>query len=388
MKFIEEKKYLELVSDIIQNGSINKNERTGVGTRSLFNKTMEFDLTDGRIPVISSRKMPLRFLPIELVWFISGSTDIKYLKDNNVSIWDSWVDPETATYNKDPKTYLEKVAREGKISLTKDWDKVYQYFDSNLVNTAISDITGVPTNDGELSGGSIGEGAYGAQWRKWEDIRVIKDSQLNHYRDNLGYEVVTSFEENETSKYEGQDSTGEDLHIKQVVTKHVVRKRYDQLQNAIDLIKHNPESRRIIVSAWNPGKLDLMVLPPCHSLYIFNVRNGEDGKRYLSTLLLCRSQDLLIGTLANVAQYAMLTHMVAQVTGTIAEKLTWVGANVHVYENQIEQALEQVERMHPTNDVRLVLNKSIKSIDDFTPEDITIVGYNEYCPPIKYPVAV
>ena len=142
------------------------------------------------------------------------------------------------------------------------------------------------------------------------------------------------------------------------------------------------------MSAWNVGRLDQMQLPPCHTLTQWNVRRGEDGTKYLTCSLFCRSQDFLVGTCANIAQYAMLTHMIAQVTGCVAERLVWFGSNVHIYDNQIELAMDHLQRLPLRNTVRVALNKDITDIDEFKPEDIKITGYENFLPPIKYPVAV
>lgn len=376
MKFAEENKYINIVSDIIHNGSRHM-DRTGVGTRALFGKMMEFDLTDGKIPLPSTRKVPTRFLPIELVWFISGSTDIKFLLDNNVNIWNSWVIPETAVYDNNPRNIVKHFEKQGVIKLDKDYEEVFNHMDTVGINSLVSMLTGKPIPENILVSGSIGEGAYGAQWRKWDDTRLI------NYKDDKEYKKLIDL---------GYKDMNDDIYPGLVSESspelRVMNKKIDQLAKAIDLIKNNPNSRRIIVSAWNAGKLDLMALEPCHTLFQFNVREDSDSVKYLSTTLFCRSQDFLIGSLANIAQYSILTHMVAQVTGCVAEKLTWFGSNVHIYENQVELALSQVDRFPYKNNVRVELNKDIKNIDDFKFDDIVITGYDKTHEPIKYPVAV
>ena len=376
MKVTEENKYINIVSDIIHNGS-RHTDRTGVGTRALFGKMMEFDLTDGKIPLPSTRKVPIRFLPIELVWFISGSTDIKFLLDNNVNIWNSWVIPETAVYDNNPRNIVKHFEKQGVIKLDKDYEEVFNHMDTMGINSLVSMLTGKPIPENILLSGSIGEGAYGAQWRKWDDTRLI------NYKDDKEYKKLIGL---------GYKDMNDDIYPGLVSESspelRVMNKKIDQLADAIELIKNNPHSRRIIVSAWNTGKLDLMALPPCHTLFQFNVREDSDSVKYLSTTLFCRSQDFLVGTVANIAQYSILTHMVAQVTGCVAEKLTWFGSNVHIYENQVELALGQVDRFPYKNNVCVELNKDIKNIDDFKFEDIVITGYDKTLEPIKYPVAV
>ena len=390
MLFKEEKAYLSIVNDIIENGTKHQ-DRTGVGTRAVFGRMMEFDLTDNKIPMLSTRKVPTRFMPIELVWFISGDTNIKYLLDNNVNIWNSWVNADTAVYDNDPKNYIKELEKQGVIKLDEHFKEVYNHMDVSAVNAVVSMLTGKQVPDSRLLSGSIGDGAYGAQWRKWEDIRTVSVEELPALADK-GYKELARFNENVETKVADRDHDTLEVkgykNITDVVERVIVQKKIDQLKEVIDQIQNNENSRRIIVSAWNPGRLDQMQLPPCHSLFQFNVRRGEDGTKYLTCSLFCRSQDLLVGTLANVAQYAMLTHMIAQVTGCVAERLVWFGSNVHIYENQIEAALDHVQRLPLRNNVRVALNKEITNIDDFKPEDIKITGYDNYLSPIKYPVAV
>jgi thymidylate synthase len=361
--------YLEILTDILQNGT-PKGDRTKTGTLSLFGVTAEYDLTGNKMPLLTTKKIFYNSFIHETLWFLSGSTNIKYLKDRGVSIWDSWVDPDTAVYE-----------------------------------------------NGKLVSGSIGKAAYGALWRNWDDVRVISVHEAGKYI-KRGYEIIghSARPDNKEGDY-------------------VVRRKIDQIKNAIELIKTNPDSRRIIVTAWNPGTLEDAVLPPCHTLFQFWTREkttqecvdyaASIGKldelnstflaevskgdkslslgsyarkflkernlptRYLRTLLYCRSQDYPVGTPFNVAQYALLTHMIAQVTGTEAERLTWVGGDTHVYAPQIELAEEQVTRLPSSGGAAtVVLNKEITDIDAFKFEDIQIVGYDDYYPAIKYPVAV
>lgn len=376
MLFKEEKAYLAIANDIIQNGSVHK-DRTGVGTRAVFGRTMDFDLTDGKIPLISTRQVPHRFMPIELVWFISGDTDIKYLLENNVNIWNSWVKPETAVYDNDPKNFIKELEKQGVIKLDENFKEVYNHMDTAAVNAVAGMLTGKKVPDSRLLSGSIGDGAYGAQWRKWDDTRLI------NYKDDKEYKKLIGL---------GYKDMNDDIYPGLVSESspelRVMNKKIDQLADAINQINNNENSRRIIMSAWNVGRLDQMQLPPCHTLTQWNVRRGEDGTKYLTCSLFCRSQDFLVGTVANIAQYAMLTHMIAQVTGCVAERLVWFGSNVHIYDNQIELAMDHLQRLPLRNTVRVALNKDITNIDEFKPEDIKITGYENFLPPIKYPVAV
>lgn len=263
------KQYLDLLQYILDNG-IEKNDRTGVGTRSVFGYQMRFDLQQG-FPLVTTKKLHLRSIIYELLWFIHGDTNIKFLHDNNVSIWDEWAD-----------------------------------------------------ENGDL--GPI----YGKQWRRWE----------------------------------GKDG-----------------KVIDQLSWVINEIIKNPNSRRLIVSAWNVAEISEMKLPPCHVLFQFYVANNK-----LSCQLYQRSADVFLGVPFNIASYALLTHMIAQVTGLQVGEFIHTFGDVHLYLNHIEQAKLQLSR-EPFALPQLKLNQNIKNIDDFKFEDIEIINYQAH-PAIKADVAV
>ena len=263
------KQYLDLLQYILDNG-IEKNDRTGVGTRSVFGYQMRFDLQNG-FPLVTTKKLHLRSIIYELLWFIHGDTNIKFLHDNNVSIWDEWAD-----------------------------------------------------ENGDL--GPI----YGKQWRRWE----------------------------------GKDG-----------------KVIDQLSWVINEIIKNPNSRRLIVSAWNVAEISEMKLPPCHVLFQFYVANNK-----LSCQLYQRSADVFLGVPFNIASYSLLTHMIAQVTGLQVGEFIHTFGDVHLYLNHIEQAKLQLSR-EPFPLPQLKLNPDIKNIDDFKFEDIEIINYQAH-PSIKADVAV
>lgn len=263
------KQYLDLLQYILDNG-IEKNDRTGVGTRSVFGYQMRFDLQKG-FPLVTTKKLHLRSIIYELIWFIHGDTNIKFLHDNNVSIWDEWAD-----------------------------------------------------ENGDL--GPI----YGKQWRRWE----------------------------------GKDG-----------------KVIDQLSWVINEIIKNPNSRRLIVSAWNVAEISEMKLPPCHVLFQFYVVNNK-----LSCQLYQRSADVFLGVPFNIASYSLLTHMIAQVTGLQVGEFIHTFGDVHLYLNHIEQAKLQLSR-EPFPLPQLKLNPDIKNIDDFKFEDIEIINYQAH-PSIKADVAV
>ena len=263
------RQYIDLLQHIIDNGS-EKDDRTGVGTYSTFGYQMRMDLREG-FPLLTTKKLHLRSIIYELLWFIKGDTNVKYLHDHKVSIWDEWAD----------------------------------------------------------GNGDLGP-VYGHQWRSWEatDGRII-----------------------------------------------------DQLQQAIDEIKNNPDSRRIIVSAWNVGDLNKMRLAPCHALFQFYVSNGE-----LSCQLYQRSADAFLGVPFNIASYALLTMMVAQVCGLKAKDFVHTFGDLHLYSNHLEQAKLQISR-EPFPLPKMILNSNVDSIFDFDFEDFQLTDYNAH-PHIKAEVAV
>jgi thymidylate synthase len=263
------KQYHELIHTILQHG-VEKKDRTGVGTMSIFGFQSRYSLKDN-FPLVTTKKVHFKSVVYELLWFLRGDTNIKYLKDNGVSIWDEWADAQ-----------------------------------------------------GEL--GPV----YGKQWRSWQcpDGKVI-----------------------------------------------------DQLSNVIDQIKKNPDSRRLIVSAWNVADIDSMKLPPCHTMFQFFVANGV-----LSCQLYQRSADVFLGVPFNIASYALLTMMVAHVCGLQAGEFVHTFGDAHLYSNHMDQVHELLSRdckELPT----VKLNPEIKNIFDFKYEDITLEGYAPH-PAIKAPVAV
>lgn len=263
------RQYLELIDDVLSNGS-RKGDRTGTGTLSVFGRQMRFSLSQG-FPLLTTKKLHYPSIIHELIWFISGNTNIEYLKANGVSIWDAWADEN----------------------------------------------------------GDLGP-VYGQQWRSWSD---------------------------------GND------------------RKIDQLLNVIDLIKSDPNSRRLLVNAWNPGEVETMALPPCHFVYQFYVADNR-----LSCHFNMRSVDVFLGLPFNIASYALLTHLVAQQTGLQVGELIWSGGDVHLYSNHIEQAKEQLKRM-PTDLPKLIIKSSPASISDYLFKDIEIQDYQPL-PHIAAKVAV
>ncbi|MFW9610472.1 MAG: thymidylate synthase [Aquaspirillum sp.] len=261
--------YLNLMQHVLQHG-IDKSDRTGTGTRSVFGYQMRFDLQAG-FPLVTTKKLHLRSIIHELLWFLRGDTNIQYLKDNGVSIWDEWAD-----------------------------------------------------ENGEL--GPV----YGYQWRSWPA------------------------------------PNGQSI---------------DQIGQLVEQIKSNPDSRRLIVSAWNPALVDEMALPPCHCLFQFYVANGK-----LSCQLYQRSADIFLGVPFNIASYALLTHMMAQVCGLQVGDFVHTLGDAHLYHNHIEQAKLQLSR-EPRPLPHLRLNPEVKDLFGFCYDDFTIEGYDPH-PHIKAEVAI
>ena len=263
------KQYLDLLQRILDEGAV-KTDRTGTGTKSVFGHQMRFHMADG-FPLLTTKKLHLRSIIHELLWFLRGDTNIQYLHDNKVTIWDEWADEN----------------------------------------------------------GDLGP-VYGHQWRSWPD-------------------------------YDGGT--------------------IDQIANVVDLIKHHPDSRRMMVSAWNVAEVDKMALPPCHCLFQFYV---ADGRRSLQ--LYQRSADTFLGVPFNIASYALLLQMMAQVTGLEAGDFIHTTGDTHLYLNHIEQAQLQLTRT-PRPLPRMVINPDVKDIFDFRYEDFQLEGYDPW-PHIKAEVAV
>lgn len=263
------KQYLDLLDRILTEG-VNKEDRTGTGTISVFGNQMRFNLEDG-FPLLTTKKLHLKSIIYELLWFLRGDTNIKYLKDHGVSIWDEWAD-----------------------------------------------------ENGEL--GPV----YGHQWRSWPD-------------ENGG--------------------------------------TIDQIQNVVNQIKNNPDSRRMIVSAWNVAEVERMALPPCHTMFQFYVANGR-----LSLQLYQRSADTFLGVPFNIASYALLLQMMAQVTGLKAGDFIHTTGDTHLYLNHLEQAKLQLTRT-PRPLPRMIINPDVKDIFDFKYEDFQLEGYDPW-PHIKAAVSV
>ena len=263
------KQYLDLMQDILDNGA-KKEDRTGTGTLSVFGRQMRFNL-DGEFPLLTTKKLHIRSIIHELLWFLNGDTNIKYLNDNGVTIWDEWADEK----------------------------------------------------------GDLGP-VYGSQWRSWP----------------------------------APDG-----------------KSIDQIAQILDSIKNKPDSRRHIVSAWNPAEVNNMALPPCHTMFQFYVADGK-----LSCQLYQRSADFFLGVPFNIASYALLVYMVAQQTGLKPGEFVWTGGDTHLYLNHLEQAEKQLAR-EPRQRPQLVIARKPENLFSYKFEDFQIVNYDPH-PGIKAPISV
>lgn len=263
------KEYLELLNDVMENGN-EKGDRTGTGTKSVFGRQARFDLSKG-FPLLTTKKLHLKSIIYELLWFLKGDSNIKFLNDNGVTIWDEWADEN----------------------------------------------------------GDLGP-VYGAQWRRWEDKNG---------------------------------------------------KTFDQITDLIDRIKKDPNSRRLIVSAWNVPQINEMKLPPCHCLFQFYVANGK-----LSCQLYQRSCDLFLGVPFNIASYALLTMMIAQVCDLKPGEFVHTFGDLHIYNNHFDQVATQLSR-EPRPLPKMKINPEIKDIFDFKYEDFELEGYDPH-PAIKGEISV
>jgi thymidylate synthase len=274
-----DKQYLELVRHILENG-VEKSDRTGTGTLSTFGYQMRFDLSKG-FPLLTTKRLHWPSIAHELLWFLSGDTNTKYLTDNGVKIWNEWADEN----------------------------------------------------------GDLGP-VYGKQWRAWESVNG------GHYPDEAEFWETR-----------------------------------DQIANVIEQIRNNPDSRRLLVNAWNVGELDEMALPPCHFAFQFYVANGR-----LSCQLFQRSGDVFLGVPFNIASYSLLTHMIAHVCDLQVGEFVHTIGDAHIYTNHIEQVKTQLQR-EPRPLPTLNIKRQVSDIDDFTFDDFEIIGYDPH-PKLSGKVAV
>lgn len=343
------KQYLALMQDILDNGVVKK-DRTGVGTLSVFGRQLRFDLKEG-FPLVTTKKVHLKSIIHELLWFLNGDTNVKYLQENGVKIWNEWANEE----------------------------------------------------------GNLGP-VYGKQWREWRDCKVVECHDVGRTQQLMqrGYKYIGNMKEDGT-------------------TYLVYEKPHDQISKVIQQLREDPDSRRIIVSAWNVADLDDMALNPCHNYFQFYTTemtllerldwyevnepekfasapliNHEDiedeerlhetldregiPRRKLSCFYMMRSNDYLLGAPFNIASYALLTYMVAQQLNMVPDELVYSGVDVHLYSNHLEQAKLQLTR-EPYPLPKLVIKRKPDSIFDYKYEDFELVGYQSH-DSIKAPIAV
>ena len=338
------KQYLALMQDILDNGVVKK-DRTGVGTLSVFGRQLRFDLKEG-FPLVTTKKVHLKSIIHELLWFLNGDTNVKYLQEKGVKIWNEWANEE----------------------------------------------------------GNLGP-VYGKQWREWRDCKVVECHDVGRTQQLIqrGYKYIGNIKEDGT-------------------TYLVYEKPHDQISKVIQQLREDPDSRRIIVSAWNVADLDDMALNPCHNYFQFyttemtvlerlnwfeenepekfaSIPLSNDEKvlhetldregvprRKLSCFYMMRSNDVALGKPFNIASYALLTHMVAQQVNMVPDELVYSGVDVHLYLNHLEQIKLQLTR-EPYPLPKLVIKRKPDSIFDYKYEDFEVVGYQSH-PHIAMPVAV
>lgn len=305
--------YLQLISNVLDKGTV-KTDRTGTGTISLSSQQMRFDLSDGSIPLLTTKKMFTRGMIEEILWYFRGETNIQPLLDANVHIWDQWADEN----------------------------------------------------------GDLGP-VYGAMWRAWPDTQMATSQQQATYLEQRGYSLMAQ---------------GGDYFI--------MHKKIDQLADAIELLKTSPDSRRIIVNSWNPALLPvdmavpknnpamgLQALPPCHCMFQFTVADGK-----LNCDLRQRSADIGLGVPFNIAQYSIITHLIAKMVGLQPGEFVWNGVDCHIYSNHVDALKEQLNR-EAYDSPTILLADNIVGIDprELTSTDIIVEGYTDFWPKIDLEVA-
>jgi thymidylate synthase len=314
-----EAQYLDLLRLVLEQG-VKKEDRTGTGTLSVFGHQMRFDLNEG-FPLITTKRVPFRLIASELIWFIQGDTNIRYLLQHNNHIWNEWAFKrwvESEAYTGPDMTNFGLRSQQDEA-----FNKLYEQQMSGFKQQVLE-------NDAfAASYGELGD-VYGKQWREWKT------------------------------------SSGETI---------------DQLKDVIHTIKHNPDSRRMIVTAWSPEDIPTMALPPCHTMFQFYVADNK-----LSCQLYQRSADIFLGIPFNIASYALLTHMIAQECGLGVGEFVHTLGDAHIYVNHLDQIHTQLAREARPLPM-LKLNQDIQSVFEFGMEDVAIAGYDPH-PTIKAPVAV
>lgn len=311
--------YIQLLEDILQNGA-TKGDRTGTGTVSVFGRQLRFDLQEG-FPLLTTKRVPFRLVASELLWFLRGDTNLKFLLEHQNNIWNEWPF----------KRWIESEDYDGpdmtNFGLRSQTDPEFKaVYDAEMEKFKERILT---DDSFAKQYGELGP-VYGAQWRKWES----KNGSF-----------------------------------------------VDQMTNVVEQIKHNPNSRRLLVSAWNPGEVDNMALPPCHYAFQFYIADGK-----LSLMWQQRSVDTFLGLPFNIASYALLTHMVAAQCDLKVGELIFSGGDVHLYSNHMEQAKILIDRT-PKPLPTLKLKRKPETVFDYTMDDFELEGYDPH-PTIKADIAV
>ena len=379
--------YLKTVYDILSRGR-SKASRPGQNTLMLDDVQFSIDISDNKIPLLQSCYVPYQLYIIEMLWFLSGATNIKFLKDNNVHIWDDWVEPGTEQFEPAEKFTVQNVLNMLRLlhpEIYAEWN-IYKS-KHGIGRPSLQELEAFTKEHHKgkktlqdypklrLVDGSIGTGAYGAQWRRWKDVRVSTSR------------VTRKLTDRGTHRHIGSARLEHHSGMLDIAAQEV-----DQIADAIKMLKNSPDSRRIIVTAWNPGMIADAALPPCHSFYQFISTVNEDAsERELTLKLTQRSCDFLLGGRANIMQYAVLAHMVAHVTGHKATKLIYSPTDCHIYEDQLPYVMEQLKRpLDKPAMGTLVLGDEVIDINKFSQTSVKVVGYdaNDVHPNIPYPVAV
>lgn len=347
-----DEQYMKMMINILDHG-IEHSNRTGVKTFSVFGRTMTFDISENKIPLLTTKFVWMNGILHELLWMLSGDTTIKYLKENKINIWDNWLIPDSVIRDE-----------EGNIT-DGQLPKIYQH-----------------------------------QWRKWNDTRIIENNpRIIAEHENKGFEVKGYFTQDEKAQV-------------------VVTRQIDQIKKIEEQLKNDPNSRRIILSAWNVADIEEMALPPCHMLAQFkceelteeerievgvvenklndidphhiNIKELMDERKVplyrLNCMLVMRSNDFCAGNPFNIVQYSVLTQMLARVSNMVAGKLFYVGGDVHIYEDQLEGCVEQLGRPGTQTEPKLEIKSDKKSILDYKFEDFQLTNY-QHNGKIHFPVA-
>lgn len=389
-----EQTYLDTARNILEKGRW-KASRPGQRTLSSDTEQMVIDISGNLLPLLSTKQIFYKTFIHETIWFLSGSTNVKYLKDHNISIWDSWVLPKTAVFEptetpsaSDILTYIRckldsdvfkawtayKDAQKAGIPKLSEVQAFIAHFVALFPETKNARaLNTLPKM--KLISGDIGSGAYGASWRKWPEVRVVMAHTVDFVK-KLGLSEIGKA---------GLHSHGKESY-------HLMGRYIDQMAEMVKLLRKSPDSRRIIVSAWNPALIQETSLPACHCQFqVLSYDNGKGKKRQMTLKLLIRSNDFPVGNPANVMQYALLAHMLAHITNHEATKLVVNIGDAHIYEDQIELMQEvQLKRVPIDINPTVTFDKDIKELSDFTFDRITVDGYEpgSYHPAISYPVAV